>query len=407
MKSTHRIVKVVQYMIFKHLLKMLYLYPSKYMVKMKTAKGAAIKIIFLLITVFTAYSCNTIRYYRDCADTLDSTKRVNAFLQAEQEQIHEQLRRCEDQLQMSVKDGELLRSDTTRLGSLLIQERKRNDQLSQTNELLMKKNNELLVDNRLQTQRISTELLQTQEQLIRKEDTLKKLEADLTLMQQRLTEKEVNLNSLEQDLNSSRAKMDASLSNLETSQRALEKAERELAGKQSRLLELERVLAQKDSTVAALRKTVSDALLGFTGKGLKVEERNGKVYVSMENKLLFAVGSTAVGAEGQKALEEIAKVLEANPGINVLVEGHTDDQPLRGTGQMKDNWDLSVLRATEIVRIILSKGKIDPSRITAAGKSEYLPVDPSNTPEARAKNRRTEIILTPKLDELFKVIESN
>ncbi|MFO7722547.1 MAG: OmpA family protein, partial [Bacteroidales bacterium] len=127
----------------------------------------------------------------------------------------------------------------------------------------------------------------------------------------------------------------------------------------------------------------------------------------MDNKLLFASGSTAVGADGQKALAELARVLEANPDINVMVEGHTDDVPLRGSGQMKDNWDLSVLRATEIVRIILSKGKIEPSRIIAAGRSQYLPVDPENTTEARARNRRTEIILTPKLDELFRVIESN
>jgi chemotaxis protein MotB len=138
-----------------------------------------------------------------------------------------------------------------------------------------------------------------------------------------------------------------------------------------------------------------------------VEERNGKVYVSMDNKLLFASGSTAVGPDGQKALEELARVLEANPDINILVEGHTDDQPMRGSAQIKDNWDLSVLRATEIVRILLAKGKIAPARITAAGRSEYLPVDPADTAEARARNRRTEIILTPQLDELFRVIESN
>jgi chemotaxis protein MotB len=247
----------------------------------------------------------------------------------------------------------------------------------------------------------------TQEQLIRKEDALKKLESDLTLLQDELKNKESSLNDLEKNLNLSRQEMENSRKELEQSQEALEVSQRELKDQQQKLYELQRILTEKDSMVTALRNTVSEALLGFSDKGLKVEERNGKVYVSMENKLLFASGSTAVGAEGRNALVELSKVLVANPEINVMVEGHTDDVPLRGSGQMKDNWDLSVLRATEIVRIILANDKIEPSRITAAGRSQYLPVEQENTAEARARNRRTEIILTPKLDELFRVLESN
>jgi chemotaxis protein MotB len=130
------------------------------------------------------------------------------------------------------------------------------------------------------------------------------------------------------------------------------------------------------------------------------------VYVSLEERLLFQTGSTVVDQKGEEALKQLSKVLEKNPDINVLVEGHTDDVPITG-GPIKDNWDLSVMRATAVVRILSSNKKVKPSQLTAAGRSEYFPIDKSNTADARKKNRRTEIILTPKLDELLKALESN
>jgi chemotaxis protein MotB len=135
--------------------------------------------------------------------------------------------------------------------------------------------------------------------------------------------------------------------------------------------------------------------------------KNGKVYVSMDEKLLFASGKWDVSNEGSTALKDLARVLEKNPDINVLIEGHTDNIPYNGTGQVKDNWDLSVMRATSIVKILLSNSKIEPKRLTTAGRSQYLPVDASNSATARARNRRTEIILSPKLDELLQIIGNN
>jgi chemotaxis protein MotB len=385
-----------------------YLYTPKNMLRMmKNLWSAPVSLFLILIIALTFSSCNPVKKYRDNMALSERYQTENQRLLQEKEQLHGQLQACEEQLIAGRARAAMLQQDTVRLFTSLEEEVKRNRQLSQTNELLLQKNRELLSDNRIQTERISTELLQTQEQLIRKEDALKKLESDLTKLQEQLTAKEATLNQSESDLTRFRSEVEASRAELMAAQKALASSQKELALKQGRLIELQRILAQKDSTVTALRNTVSGALLGFAGKGLKVEERNGKVYVSMDNKLLFASGSTVVGTEGQKALEELARVLQANPDINILVEGHTDDQPLRGSGQMKDNWDLSVLRATEIVRILLAKGKIDPARITAAGRSEYLPVDKANTADARARNRRTEIILTPKLDELFRVIESN
>lgn len=180
-----------------------------------------------------------------------------------------------------------------------------------------------------------------------------------------------------------------------------------LVKKDSRLAELESMLSAKDSAVRALKNTLSNALVGFKDKGLSVEHKNGKVYVMLEERLLFATGSTVVDPNGVLALKELGKVLEKNPDISIMVEGHTDDVPMKGSGDIKDNWDLSVMRATSVTRIILSNAKITPLRITASGKGEFAPADPGKTSEARKKNRRIEIILTPKLDEILKVLETN
>ena len=190
-------------------------------------------------------------------------------------------------------------------------------------------------------------------------------------------------------------------------QDSLRVLESELADKQRKLMELQDILARKDAAVAALKQKVSDALLGFQGKGLSIEVKNGKVYVSLEESLLFRSGSWTVNDRGAAALKELANVLETNTDINVLIEGHTDNVPYSSSGQVKDNWDLSVMRATAIVKILTRSSKVNPSRLTAAGRSEYLPVMSNSTSDGRSKNRRTEIILTPKLDELFQILEAN
>jgi chemotaxis protein MotB len=180
----------------------------------------------------------------------------------------------------------------------------------------------------------------------------------------------------------------------------------ELDVKGKNLAELQAALHRNDSITNALRKAVSDALMGFEGKGLTVHMKNGKVYVSLEEKLLFASGKWDVSKEGTTALKDIAKVLEKNPDINVLIEGHTDNVPLNSQNQVADNWDLSVMRATSIVKILLANAKINPTRLVASGRGEFLPVESNTSAANKAKNRRTEIILSPKLDELLQIIES-
>jgi chemotaxis protein MotB len=180
----------------------------------------------------------------------------------------------------------------------------------------------------------------------------------------------------------------------------------EMSQRNARLAEVEQVLQEQESILVALRQKVSDALLGFENQGLTISRRNGKVYVSLDEKLLFKSGSTSVDPKGVSALKNLSKVLEQNPDINVMIEGHTDDVPVLAGSSYKDNWDLSVLRATTIVRILLESSTINPQRLTTAGRSQYQPVDAANTDDARQKNRRTEIILSPKLDELYKIIDN-
>jgi len=179
----------------------------------------------------------------------------------------------------------------------------------------------------------------------------------------------------------------------------------DLKRREARLKEVEDILHKRDAATNALKDKLQKALLGFQQSGLTVEIRNGKVYVSLTDKLLFDTGSIIIDERGKQALAELAKVLKTQPDINISVEGHTDNQRVVNLGQIKDNWDLSVLRATSVVRYLTDVQQIEDSRVTATGKGQYQPVAEGNTAEARSKNRRIEIVLSPKLDELYELIK--
>ncbi len=201
------------------------------------------------------------------------------------------------------------------------------------------------------------------------------------------------------------AKLDAKEKALAAEQDRLNKLKADLEDSSKRLSELENMIAQKDASMKKLKETLSKALNAFEGKGLTIEQKNGKVYVSMENKLLFQTGSWTVGTEGRKAVVELAKVLAQNPDITVLIEGHTDNDKFLGSvGQIENNWDLSTKRATAVVNIIGENKSVIKQNLTAAGRGEFAPIASNDTPEGKAKNRRIEIILTPKLDEISKML---
>lgn len=191
---------------------------------------------------------------------------------------------------------------------------------------------------------------------------------------------------------------------LQAREDSLQKTEKVIRDKEKKVNELNSVIDKQNESMRGLRQRVADALKGYVGKGMAVEYKNGKVYVSMDNSLLFTSGHWDVSEKADSALTKVAAFLADNKDIQVVIEGHTDDLAYRGNGYILDNWDLSAKRATAIVRSLLKNDKINPARVSASGRAEFVPVDDSKTAAARQKNRRTEIILSPNMDELLNVI---
>ncbi len=328
--------------------------------------------ILLLTCLFLIASCVPARHFNEISDKSKKLETERDQLMADNERLTVENTEMKAQREMVEKERLRFAADSIKKNAEISKLRTDLLQLNKRYEDLQSANDALLQGSARETRRLLNELQSTQDDLQKKELRLRDLEQ--------------TLNSEKQDLNRLRSELEA---------------------RNIRLAELENILNRKDSAVNALREIVSKALYGFEGQGLTVELKNGKVYVSLEEQLLFRSGSIEVDPRGVTALKRLAQVLEQNPEINIMIEGHTDNVPIRSGSAIKDNWDLSVMRATSIVKILLGGSRIDPRRLTAAGHGEFLPVDPNDNPEARRKNRRTEIILTPKLDELFKILESN
>ncbi len=227
------------------------------------------------------------------------------------------------------------------------------------------------------------------------EEEIERLKADTTRLGNRVRELQANVSDLDKNYNSLR----------NNSSTEINKLSDDLKKREARLKEVEEILRKRDEATNALKDKLQKALLGFQQSGLSVDIRDGKVYVSLTDKLLFGSGSIVIDEKGKQALTELAKVLQTQPDINIAVEGHTDNQKVNNLGQIKDNWDLSVLRATSVTRFLTIEQKIDPKRLTATGKGEFQPINTANTADARSRNRRIEIVLSPKLDELYNLIK--
>jgi chemotaxis protein MotB len=243
------------------------------------------------------------------------------------------------------------------------------DKLTSSYNQLVEENKNAITSKDNETRKALNKLQNTQDELFKRQDELQKLNADLAQQKKALNESETELQKREQ-----------------------------------KVLELQRLLTEKDSITTALKNKVANALGGFINNGLKIEQRNGNVYVSMEEKLLFASGSTVVDKNGEQALKNLSNVLAENTDINVEVEGHTDNVPING-GAIKDNWDLSVLRATSVTKILLANTSINPKRIVPSGRSEFLPIAKNENADSKKKNRRIEIILKPNLDALMELLK--
>jgi len=237
------------------------------------------------------------------------------------------------------------------------------------------------------------------------EDTVAKLRADTMRLHHEIADMTNTYNTLNSNYSALNDKYGALNSNLTATSGKVSQLSADLKKREARLKEVEDALHRRDEASAALRDKLQQALLGFQNSGLTVTIKDGKVYVSLADKLLFPSGSIIINENGKLALQQLAAVLNKEPEINIAVEGHTDDKKVINLGQIKDNWDLSVLRATSVCRYLTETENIDPHRLTATGKSQYQPVDPTDSNDARAKNRRIEIVLTPKLDELYNLIK--
>lgn len=239
---------------------------------------------------------------------------------------------------------------------------------------------------------------------------LEETQQSLTATADSLTQSQGALKTLQQNYTTLETNSDAAIkARIAENQELLAQiAEKEgaLFQREKRLTELEQRIAANEKAMNTLKQSLSDALLNFEGKGLTVEQRNGKVYVSMENKLLFDSGSWTVGPQGTKAIAQLAGVLQDNPDIDVLIEGHTDNVPYSGKGPLSGNWDLSTKRATSIVTLLLENDQVLPQNLTAAGRGEFLPVGPNTSPQGRAANRRIEVILSPKLSEITQLLKT-
>lgn len=278
----------------------------------------------------------------------------------------------------------------------------------------LKKENRTIADQNTELQNAKNQLELDRDGLTKDLNSAKadltKQKADLAAEQKKYKVLQDSYNALEKNSNdaleSNMNKNRDLLAQLEAKSKKLAEEQARLDKTANRLNELEAMIAAKEAAMRTLKETLSKALNGFEGKGLTVEQKNGKVYVSMENKLLFNSGSWAVGTEGKKAVVELGKVLGDNPDLSVLIEGHTDDDPYAGSGAITNNWDLSTKRATAIVAILSENGKINKQKLTAAGRGEFSPLASNATPEGKAKNRRIEIILTPRLDEIAEMLNS-
>ncbi|WP_396210783.1 OmpA family protein [Flavobacterium sp.] len=283
--------------------------------------------------------------------------------------------------------------------------KKENRKLADENDELNKSKNQLGLDG----ENLKTELAKTKAERDKlladyaaTDKNLKTLQASYSALEKNSDE------SLQANMNKNRellAQLEAKEKKLSAEKERLDKLKAELDSSAKRLSELESLIATKDAGMKKLKETLTKSLKAFDGKGLTVHEKDGKVYVSMENKLLFQTGSWAVGDEGKKAVVAVAKVLGDNPDLSVLIEGHTDNDKFGGAvGGVENNWDLSTKRATAIVNILTENKNVNKQNLTAAGRGEFAPIASNDTSEGKAKNRRIEIILTPKLDEISKML---
>ncbi len=320
------------------------------------------KFLLFLIVSGLAAGCVPIRKFKELQTSYDQSQEELARLKMQNSEFSMTLKEIEAGRNRLLRSVKALEADTTSRGKQLRVLKRSYQELNDSYELLIENNSSLIARNAEENRRLLEEMQVLEAKLQGKEDSLRLRAGEMDRISNALMAREAKVN------------------------------------------ELQRMLTEKDSATEALRKNVANALLGFRGKGVNVEEKDGRVYVTLDNSLLFGSGKWEVEAEGIRALDQLATVLAENPDINILIEGHTDDDQYYGGQVIRDNWDLSVMRATSVVRILTRNKGVDPTRVTAAGRSEYIPIASNESDGGKAKNRRIEIILIPDYQALLNLI---
>lgn len=320
-------------------------------------------ILAFALALFSA--CVPARKFQELQQSHESLKAENQELRGNLDQATAELKDLKVELAQIKQSQTQLKQDTLRQGDILRKLQTRYDKINSLNDELLEKYALLQKGSQVEQQKLLAELEGTKQELQEREDALNELDKELKQKEQNLEELSAKLKQRE-----------------------------------ARVNELESLIAEKDKAFETLTNQLVEALTNYSEKGLTVEQRDGKIYVSVEAQLLFPSGSTSINAEGKKALKQLAEVLEEQNDIEVLVEGHTDTDKLKSSSIPRNNWELSVLRATAVVEILTENSKINPAQLIAAGRSEYHPIDEAD----KAKNRRIEIILTPNLDKIFEIL---
>ena len=326
--------------------------------------------LFFGTILLSLYSCVSPKIYNQLS--ADFEKSQQSLINSEKSILNlsnqiEEMKQNINRLKQNLNE---LRGDSIQNGKSLVSLKQKYQELNTSYELLSSKSSREMGKKAKEIKQLLDQLESTQRDLLVKEDELNNLSLSLS-------DKETELN----------------------------KSQRELNKRSRKVEELEKIINQKDSLVSVMKNKISKALTGLEGDGLTIEQRNGKIYISLEEDLLFASGQYEVNQSGKNALDKLSAALASQNNIEILVEGHTDDVPIKSSKLVKDNWDLSVMRATAVVRILLNNDKLNPLKLTAAGRGEYNPIANNETAQGKKMNRRIEMILSPRLDDLYKILE--
>ena len=327
-------------------------------------------LLYILLVIALLASCVTPKIHNTLIEEHEKVKQSLTNEEKKNLVFQTNLEESESKIKRLTQNIDRLKNDSAKNSEALSSVRSKYKSLSESYDLLASKNSRFMSNKAKEIKNLLEQLEQAENEIFTKEDQLNKV-----------------------------------LKSLKIKEDELKIAQENLKQRSIRVSELEEIINKKDSLVSVLKKSISRALTGLEGEGLTIEQRNGKVYISLEEDLLFASGRYNINQNGISALNKLSNALENQQNLEILVEGHTDSIPLNGKGAIKDNWDLSVKRATSVVKVLLTNSNLLSSQFTAAGRAEFYPIASNATKEGRSANRRIEMILSPNLDDLYELLD--